>query len=90
MRQRKNQLTLETELAKAEAEEIAYVNADSEMTANALREVGLDKEHVSGPQSQSIPKEERPKNLMVKTLLLSSQNQMPPRKPDVDPSMTHW
>ena len=60
MRQRKNQLRLETELAKAEAEELAYVNADSEMTANALREVGSDKEHVSAPQSQSIPKEEKP------------------------------
>ena len=50
LHQRKNQLKLETEIAKAEAEELVYEHAESETTARLLPENEQNKKSVSSLQ----------------------------------------
>ena len=60
MRQCKTQLKLETEIAKAEIEELVYEPADSESTTKLLPEKEQIKKSVSILQPQATPYEDRP------------------------------
>ena len=58
LRQRKTQLKLETEMAKAEIEELVYEHAESETTAKLLPEREQNKKSVSFLQPQATPCED--------------------------------
>ena len=60
LRQRKTQLKLETEIAKAEIEELVYEHADSESTAKLLPQKEQIKKSVSFLQPQATPYEDGP------------------------------
>jgi len=59
LRQRKTQLKLQTEIAKAEAEELVYEHAESDTTAKLLPENEQNKKSVSFLQPLATPHEDR-------------------------------